>query len=987
MAVQTDAGATITLFNGATSAGTVIADGSGNFSFPRTVLSEGANSFTATASDGPNTSDASSPVLITLDTIAPAVPEITTSPATVNTSSFTIEGTAEAGTTVELFNEGSTVDTITADSGSFSFTVTLTEGANSFTATATDGPNTSDASSPVVITLDTEKPVITVLGSTRTSELTATDTYTEQGATVKDNDPDYSETATPSDNTPDTSVVGVYTVLYDAPPDAAGNTPDQKSIVISVVDTTPPTFDVDGHTGDYSTAVPFGGTYTPGVINNQSDISGTAPGTVGGETVNVNASGEYVVTYTVTDNNGLFATITETVTVESDVTPPIITVTPEEITLELNSPAPVLLDGVTTDDGSTITTSGNVDVTTVGDYTITYSSTDGTNPADDKTRIYKVTAAPDTTEPTELPAPPTLVAGTITETRIEITWDAVNGAKFYSLYRDGNLITTVLDSALGDNLSYTDDVLTSGTSYTYHATSTNDAGTSDNSEDLVAATTIASTENPSLDDTEKPAITPAGSNTTIELTAINTYNIPGATVTDNDPNYSETVTVSGDTPDTSVIGVYTVTYTAPADAAGNTPDEKSIVISVVDTTPPTFDVDGNTADYATAVPFGGPYTLGVIANQSDISGIVSSDVGGETVNVDTSGDYVVTYTVTDNNGLSTIITETVTAESDVTAPPVPAITTPPGTVNTPAITIEGTAEVGTTVELFNEGSTVDTITADGDGNFSFTEVALDEGANSFTARASDGVNTSGPSPAIVITLDTTPPVITVDPLTVTLQADSLQPDSLQPDLLKGVSADDGSTVTTTGNVDVNTQGDYDITYDSVDASDNAAESVTRTYTVPAQSTDDTDSGDGGITSVTPGTEKPKKKGGDSNEWKTKPTFGKHWNNQAVQLVDDGFVFNGMPLTITNNWHTDFNMTSSIIGDNNTVHIKGYATNGLKSVSLSLGVPEVGLKTNAESHIIVNVNSNYTSPAGYDIADIVHEQKEGLVNQNMTGAIN
>ena len=50
-----------------------------------------------------NTSDASSPVLITLDTIAPAVPEITTSPATVNTSSFTIDGTAEAGSTVELF--------------------------------------------------------------------------------------------------------------------------------------------------------------------------------------------------------------------------------------------------------------------------------------------------------------------------------------------------------------------------------------------------------------------------------------------------------------------------------------------------------------------------------------------------------------------------------------------------------------------------------------------------------------------------------------------------------------------------------------------------------------------------------------------------------------------------------------------------------------------------------------------------------------------
>ena len=57
----------------------------------------------------------SSPILITLDTTAPAVPAITTSPATVNTPSITIDGTAEAGTTVELFRGGTTVDTVTAD--------------------------------------------------------------------------------------------------------------------------------------------------------------------------------------------------------------------------------------------------------------------------------------------------------------------------------------------------------------------------------------------------------------------------------------------------------------------------------------------------------------------------------------------------------------------------------------------------------------------------------------------------------------------------------------------------------------------------------------------------------------------------------------------------------------------------------------------------------------------------------------------------------
>ena len=64
-----------------------------------------------------------------------------------------------------------------------------------------------------------------------------------------------------------------------------------------------------------------------------------------------------------------------------------------------------------------------------------------------------------------------------------------------------------------------------------------------------------------------------------------------------------------------------------------------------------------------------------------------------------SGEYVVTYTVTDNNGLFTTITETVTVESDVTAPAVPAITTSPATVGASPITIDGgSTEAGATID-------------------------------------------------------------------------------------------------------------------------------------------------------------------------------------------------------------------------------------------------------------------------------------------------
>ena len=495
------------------------------------------------------------------------------------------------------------------------------------------------------------------------------------------------------------------------------------------------------------------------------------------------------------------------------------------------------------------------------------------------------------------PAPPVLGEGTVTHNSIVIEWTAPTGATEYKLYRtdiDVPLTTTT-------ELSYTDNIVTPGTSYTYRAISTNAVGgASAFSEDLIVSTPLAPIE------LVAGEITP----TSIEIT----WTVVDGTVVYSliRSDSSQIVGVGGTshtftdlTPET----VYTYSVVA-FDGVPHVLARSADLVTATTAAAPTVP-ETPTLEFADATLTS--ITLSWVAVNNAESYTVTRIVAGGNVDVPTTGltatdtgltaDTPYKYTITATNSAGTsdpsdeFPARTDTAP-DIIAPPVPAITTPPATVSSSPITIDGTAEIGSTVELFRGGTSVDTTTVDGSGNFSFT-AELTEGANSFTVTASDGPNTSAASPAVVITLDTTPA--------------------------------------------------------------------------------------GGIASVTPGTETPKKKGGDSNEWKTKPTFGKHWNNQAVQLVDDGFVFNGMPLTITNNWHTDFNMTSSIIGDNNTVHIKGYATNGLKSVSLSLGVPEVGLKTNAESHIIVNVNSNYTSPAGYDIADIVHEQKEGLVNQNMTGA--
>ena len=131
----------------------------------------------------------------------------------------------------------------------------------------------------------------------------------------------------------------------------------------------------------------------------------------------------------------------------------------------------------------------------------------------------------------------------------------------------------------------------------------------------------------------------------------------------------------------------------------------------------------------------------------------------------------------------------------------------------------------------------------------------------------------------------------------------------------------------------------------------------------------------------------KKKSSSSNDWHKKPTFGQS-HLTYKQIVDNGFSFNGHDLTITDNWHTDFLLTSSIIGDTNTVTIKTYSADPLKWVDLHLGVPRQGGFSEAESHINLVVSRNYTNPVDYTIDEINHYQKENLIDEeNTTASVN
>ena len=157
-----EAGSTVELFNGDTSLGTVTAGSDESFSITSSQLAEGIYSLTVKATDeAGNESTASNELAITIDTTAPSTPSITTTTDLTNNPTPTIEGTAEAGSTVELFNGDTSLGTVTAGSdGSFSITSSqLADGNYNLTVKSTDAAgNPSSASTAFALTIDTTAP-------------------------------------------------------------------------------------------------------------------------------------------------------------------------------------------------------------------------------------------------------------------------------------------------------------------------------------------------------------------------------------------------------------------------------------------------------------------------------------------------------------------------------------------------------------------------------------------------------------------------------------------------------------------------------------------------------------------------------------------------------------------------------------------------------------------------------------------------------------
>ncbi len=234
-----EAGATVKVYDGVALLGTALAGPTGAWSFtPSASLADGAHQLTVKAVDAAgNGSDPTSTVSFTVDTTAPAAPVIAhladdvaliigniAANGKTNDAKPAISGTAEAGTTVNVYDGATLIGSTTADAaGAWSVTPTaaLAEGSHTLTVKAVDlVGNVSSASTAFAFTVDTVTPTaptfVAGLNAAGNGTLTGT---AEAGSTVKV----YLAGHTTADYTTTADATGHWTVIA-APGVSTGGT-------------------------------------------------------------------------------------------------------------------------------------------------------------------------------------------------------------------------------------------------------------------------------------------------------------------------------------------------------------------------------------------------------------------------------------------------------------------------------------------------------------------------------------------------------------------------------------------------------------------------------------------------------------------------------------------------------------------------------------------------------------------------------------------
>lgn len=124
---------------------------------------------------------------------------------------------------------------------------------------------------------------------------------------------------------------------------------------------------------------------------------------------------------------------------------------------------------------------------------------------------------------------------------------------------------------------------------------------------------------------------------------------PGYTASDaENGDITNNVVVGGDTVDTNTIGVYTITYDV-TDSDGNDAPQVTRTVTVVDQTAPIITLNGQeTLSITVNSTYNDAGATAVDNQDGDLSGSIS--IGGDTVDINTEGTYVITYDVQDSAG-------------------------------------------------------------------------------------------------------------------------------------------------------------------------------------------------------------------------------------------------------------------------------------------------------------------------------------------------
>ena len=330
--------------------------------------------------------------------------------------------------------------------------------------------------------------------------------------------------------------------------------------------------------------------------------------------IDIHTVGTYTVTFTSTDTNGNVATETRNFKVK-DTTPPVIT--PDEnnvYEMEVHGVKPEFRATATDnyDDNVIVEITDDIDIHTVGRYTVTFKSTDANGNVGVETRNFEVK---DTT-------PPVITV----DDENNVYEMEVHGQKpeFKATATDN--YDEHVDVVVTDDINV--DVVGTYT-VTFKSTDTNGN----------VATETRSFE---VKDTTPPVITPDDENNVYEMEVHTTKPEFKATATDNYDEHVEVVVT--DDIDIHTVGTYTVTFTS-TDTNGNVATETRN-FKVKDTTPPVITPDENNVYEIRAFEEIPEFKAIVIDNyDNDVTVKITNNIDNTNV-----GTYTVTFTATDKAG-------------------------------------------------------------------------------------------------------------------------------------------------------------------------------------------------------------------------------------------------------------------------------------------------------------------------------------------------